>query len=115
MLCALLDSIEGLLCKVRCADLTEDGVAKSWFATRNIALSQPDGAQSEPFDFVIAEGPPGSAIDAAITPDGLALLRCSPQESSPQEPPKPWNRIAHVVSGRVHWQLWRREGTEIAV
>lgn len=112
MLCALLDSIEGLLCKVRCADLTQDGAAQSWFASRDIALSRPSGPPGEPFDFVIAQGPPNKAVDATIAPDGLALLRCSPQETA-QEPAPPWNRVAHVVSGRVHWQLWRREGPEL--
>lgn len=107
MLCALLDSIENLVSGVRCADFSHDGCARDWFEGRGIQLFQSQDEALGPFDFLIGEGLDRPRLETLIAEDGIALLRLPAQIPSPEEN-ESWSRIAHVVSGRLHWQLWRR-------
>lgn len=111
MLCALLDSIEEMVNKVRCADLTRDGAARTWFATRKIEIERGEQLKSGNFDFVIADAEDHEGLERSICEDGLALIRLREGATEiDQKMSGPWGRVAHVVSGNVHWQLWRREG-----
>lgn len=107
MLCALLDSIESLVRDVRCADFSHDRCAQTWFESRGIHLFLSQDEAPAPFDFLIGEGLDRARLEALISDDGIALLRLPTELASPKEN-ESWTRVAHVVSGRVHWQLWRR-------
>lgn len=107
MLCALLDSIEGLVREVRCADLTTDQAARAWFERRSLELHGSGDPSSHDYDFVIADAQDQSWMQQAQSAEALALIRV-PAANSAQDPGAPWSRVAHVVSGKVHWQLWRR-------
>lgn len=111
MLCALLDSIESMVREVRCADITKDGVARAWFARHRIALDERDSPTKEPFEFIIADAQDQTRVEALVCADGLALIR-TPAQGPASTLPAAWSRIAHVASGRVHWQLWRREASQ---
>lgn len=104
MLCALLDLIEDLVRDIRSADLTRDRAAHSWYLSKQIPLPQ---AAQGPVDFVVADAANQSQLEEMIAPDGLALVRVGAKEDG-LEFGEQWERLAHVVSGQFHWQLWRQ-------
>lgn len=105
MLCALLDLIEDLVRGIRSADLTQDQAASSWYRAKQIPLPESPGQGR--VDFVVADAANQSQLEDMIAPDGLALVRVAAQEDGLVFGDR-WERLAHVVSGQVHWQLWRQ-------
>lgn len=106
MLCALLDLIEDLVRGIRSADLTRDRAAHAWYLSKQIPL--PESPSSGPVDFVVADAANQRQLQDLIAPDGLALVRVAAQDDKALDLGDEWERLAHVVSGQVHWQLWRQ-------
>lgn len=105
MLCALLDLIEDLVRSIRSADLTKDQAAHAWYLSKKLPL--PSALDSGPVDFVVADAANQVELEEIIAPDGLALVRV-PAKQDELDFGEHWERLAHVVSGQVHWQLWRQ-------